>query len=181
MLGFASIVFANILAIKSGHTASYAFRYSYFSIAYILILFSYALNSLFTLKNKYIKSFAVLSALILLVFPIIILSEKIQTPLGKNKYATLAKEIDKNYILKDTIVYSDKNEARIINIYLWNKNDTLVQKIDTTISKENFIIKNKSKIIYIKKGAKSKEIGYWWQTEKNKKILINEKFNKKNI
>ena len=162
MLGFASIVFSNVLAIKSGHTASYAFRYSYFSIAYILILFSYSLNTLFTLKSKYFKLFAVLSALILIVFPIIILSEKIQTPLGKNKYVLLAKEINNKYLPKDTVVYSDKNEARIINIYLWNKKDTFIQKIDTAISKENFIIKNKSKIIYIKKGTKSKEISYWW-------------------
>ncbi len=120
LCSLSGIVFAGILALRSGHMISFYFRYLSFSFPYFILMISYILKSL---KVKLYK--IILATVFIICWSVSIYSIYIDTApqgFGSRKiadtYADVALELQHINPTPDTIIYSNWHTAQQVNFFL---------------------------------------------------------------
>ncbi|MFA6922793.1 MAG: glycosyltransferase family 39 protein [Bacteroidales bacterium] len=138
--GFSCFLLADLIAIKTGHTASFAKQYSQFSIPFIIIFLSIGIYEMFFMKNifRYI-----LFILLVVYFGIMIIYDFNNYFVSKNKFfSVIAKNIDNAYEKNDTVCYYYDTDAQQTNFHL-KSNKTIIQKVDTSININKVMLFNR--------------------------------------
>ncbi|MFA6922790.1 MAG: glycosyltransferase family 39 protein [Bacteroidales bacterium] len=140
-LGFSCFLLANILAVKSGHTLSYSFQYSQFSVPFIIISLSIGIYEIFFVRNI-LKYF--LFVLFTVYIGVMIIYDFNTYFVTRNKFFNvIAKKIDNVYEKNDTVFYYYFTDAQQTNFHL-KSNKTIIQKVDTSININKVILRNRN-------------------------------------
>ncbi|MDD5570127.1 MAG: glycosyltransferase family 39 protein [Bacteroidales bacterium] len=139
-LGFSCFLLANILAVNSGHTLSYSFQYSQFSVPFIIIILSIGIYKIFSVRNI-LRYF--LFVLLMVYFSVMVIYDFNIYFVSKNKFfSVIAGKIDNVYEKNDTVCYYYYTDAQQTNFHL-KSDKTIIQKVDTSININKVILRNR--------------------------------------
>jgi uncharacterized membrane protein len=147
------IVFSAMLAIKAGHTTSFNARYGIYAIPFASALLAVALHAVVSgsipKTKRLFTGFSLLVTFIVFIFSAIPAYTGIAATYNSNpqlhkdvldfnlnKYylqeynEPTAKKIERMYAAGDTVIYNDWNTAQVINLFLHDRNKTIVQKVE---------------------------------------------------
>ena len=161
------IGFSALLAIKSGHTTSFNARYGIYAIPFACALLAFALQSVLSGSlskiKKIITGFSLAATFIIFIFSTIpaytgiastyhsdpqlhkdVLNFNLQKHYSNGGYEPIAKKIETMYSPGDTVIYNDWNTAQVVNLFLQDNDENIVQKVVPGAEKNIFIYESAS-------------------------------------
>ena len=116
------LIFAVVMALRSGHSIPFDIRYSIFIIPFSCMLLAFGIDRMFELnqvaKNVGFALLGVFSAIMIAGLYPTLSKRKNEEPINNNRYREAASFAQRAAAENDTLVFSNRNDAILVNLYL---------------------------------------------------------------
>jgi len=116
------LIFAVVMALRSGHSIPFDIRYSIFIIPFSCMLLAFGIDRMFELnqvaRNAGFALLGVFSAIMIAGLYPTLSKRKNEEPINNNRYREAASFAQRAAAENDTLVFSNRNDAILVNLYL---------------------------------------------------------------